>query len=358
MTQTIDKLDKNFAPLEVAEGVRWYDIRTLGVGGRGWDDTEAFYDRLPARAKAIVRPPVWELSRHSTGMNVRFVTDAATISARWTLRTQTYAMPHMPATGVSGLDLYGKKNGRWLWAGTGVPGAQLSNKAVVGNALHGSREYQLFLPLYNGVESVAIGVPEGATIKRAKPRTGKKGKGFVVYGTSIVQGGCACRAGMGYPEIMSRDLDCNVINLGFSGNGPMDLEMAPFLGELAPAVFVLDGLPNMSQEQVVERAEPFIKTLRAARPRTPIVCVESVTYQSEPFQKPGSNGRATKNLRLREAYGRLLKAGVKGLHYVKGGMLLGDVERENLGTVDGVHPTDLGFFRMAKLIGRTVGKLV
>ncbi len=357
-TSTIDKLDKNFVPLEVADGVRWYDIRALGVEGRGWNDTEEFYDRLPARAKAIVRPPVWELSHHSAGINVRFVTNATAISARWTLRSENYAMPHMPATGVSGLDLYGRKSGRWLWAGTGIPGASLTNKVTINGSLDGSREYQLFLPLYNGVTSVAIGIPEGATIKRAKPRSGKKGRGFVVYGTSIVHGGCASRSGMGYPEIMSRDLDCNSINLGFSGNGPMDLEMAPFLGELNPAVFVLDGLPNMSPEQVSQRTEPFVKTLRTARPRTPIVLVENIIYQSQPFQKPGANIRTDKNARLREAFRHLLKVGVKDLFYVKGDTLLGDVERDNFGTVDGVHPTDLGFLRMAKVIGKTVRRFL
>ena len=103
---------------------RWYDVRTLTVEGRGWSDTKSFFDRLPAKAGKIVRSPVWGLSRHSAGICVRFTTDASSIQARWTLLSSGLAMPHMPATGVSGLDLYIKtENGCWRWLAVGQPQA-------------------------------------------------------------------------------------------------------------------------------------------------------------------------------------------------------------------------------------------
>jgi hypothetical protein len=107
-------IDPKTASVDPTTGIHWYDIRPLGVEGQGWADTKAPFDRLPAKAEKTARPPVWGLSRHSTGLCVRFVTDATTIHARWTVTNKNLAMPHMPATGVSGLDLYVKSaNGKW-----------------------------------------------------------------------------------------------------------------------------------------------------------------------------------------------------------------------------------------------------
>lgn len=45
----------------------WRDVREWGVEGRGWSDTERYFDRLPATAKGVVPDAVWDLSRHSAG---------------------------------------------------------------------------------------------------------------------------------------------------------------------------------------------------------------------------------------------------------------------------------------------------
>lgn len=351
----LEKLDKNFAPLEVADGLHWYDVQDLGIEGRGWSDTQEYYHRLPARAKGVVRDGVWELGQNTAGLCVRFVTASPTISARWKLRNENLAMPHMPATGVSGLDLYAKLDGQWLWAGVGIPNGAQSSAVLTQDFTRTKREYMLYLPLYNGVESLAIGLPPDAKLARAPRRPARRQKGIVVYGTSITQGGCACRAGMGYVEILARSLDCQAVNLGFSGNGPMEPEVVRFMAELDPAVFVLDCLPNMNAQQVRERTEVVVNLLRQARPWTPIVLVENIIYQQAPFRMPGANGHEEKNFQLRSAYQRLLKAKVKGLHYVGCRKLLGD---DGLGTVDRVHPTDVGFLRIAKALEPVLRKLI
>src|SRR5471030_100803 len=93
----------------------WFDIRQLDVEGRGWNDTKAFYDRLPAKAEGVVRKPVWDLSRNSAGIYVRFVTDATSIRARWALTDPWLYLPNMTAIGKSGLDLYVKTENGWHW---------------------------------------------------------------------------------------------------------------------------------------------------------------------------------------------------------------------------------------------------
>ena len=349
----IEKLDPNFAKKEAGDDLLWYDLRALGVEGRGWTDTESFYDRLPARAKALVRGPVWELGQNSAGMFVRFVADTNSIAASWKLRFNSLAMPHMSALGMSGLDLYVEDKGRWRWIGIAQPAAFPSNRVSMVTIPRKRRHFCLYLPLYNGVESVSIGIPPDATIAKA-PSPPKSRKPIAIYGTSIVQGGCASRPGLAYSSIIGRRLGRAFINLGFSGNGPMELEIARLLTELDVAAYVLDCVPNMTEKDVPERTEPFVRILREARPKTPIILVESITWQNA---LPGGKAPdyARKNRDYRAAFLRLKKAGVKGLHYVPGGNLLGhDWE----GTVDSVHPNDIGFMRMADVLTAVIRRIL
>jgi len=347
MSQRIEKLDPNFAATAVEDAVQWYDARKLGVQGQGWPETSEAFCRLPDKAKGVVRDAVWELSRHSAGLYVDFMTDADTISARWSLRFEALAMNHMPATGVSGLDLYARDdNGRWRWAGVARPAEFPANETVLATDIAGgSREYRMYLPLYNGTTALEIGVPKGAAI-RAVEYSGTR-KPIVYYGTSITHGGCAARPGMAYPSIIGRWLDWPGINLGFSGNGQAEPEVAQLLAELDAEIFVVDCIPNLSEPLVRERVGPLVETIRAAHPDLPILMVENVVYQRAWLQSPAAQAHDFKNAALREIYERLTGGGMTGLHYVSGYDLLG---QDGEGTVDGVHPTDVGFLQMARVI--------
>jgi hypothetical protein len=286
-------------------------------------------------------------------MCARFVADATQISARWTLRQASLAMPHMPATGVSGLDLYVKADDGWRWLAVGRPSQFPTNLQTLTTGLPpGRREFLLYLPLYNGVESVQIGLPANATLYLVPPRDTKP---IVFYGTSITQGGCASRPGMTYAALVGRWLDRPTINLGFSGNGKMEPEVAALLAELDPAVYVINCLPNMNAEEVTERVEPLVQALRRARPQTPIVLLEDRWYANA-FLLPGTRQRnETSRAALKAAYDRLLSSSVMGLHYLRGeGQLGADGED----TVDGSHPTDLGFMRMAEALRPVLAPLV
>lgn len=338
-------IDPTTAKVDPATGVHWYDVRPLGVEGRAWADTKAPFDRLPAKAEKTVRPAVWGLSRNSTGLCVRFVTDATTIHARWTVTGKTLALPHMPATGVSGLDLYVKtSDGAWRWVANGRPAGETTTAQLASGLAAGEKEYLLYLPLYNGVSAVEVGLPKGATLKKADPRPSGKDKPIVFYGTSITQGGCASRPGMVHTAILGRRLDRPVVNLGFSGNGTLDPELATLLGELDAAVFVLDCLPNLTAAQVGERAEPFVRALRKARPDAPVLLVEDRTYANAAVLPAVAKRNADSRAALKKAFDALVAGGDANLHYLRGDGLLGD---DGEGTVDGSHPTDLGFLRQA-----------
>src|SRR5262245_1866555 len=312
LAKTDPVIDPKTAKVDDKTGVLWYDIRPLGLEGQGWTDVKAPFDRLPEKAEKTARPPVWSLSRHSTGLCVRFVTDATTIHARWTVTNKNLAMPHMPATGVSGLDLYVKTaSGKWQWVANGRPAAETNTMQLASGLAAGEKEYLLYLPLYNGVSSVEIGLPKGTTLKKAPARPAENKLPIVFYGTSITQGGCASRPGMVHTAILGRRFDRPVINLGFSGNGTLDLDIAALLGELDAAVYVLDCLPNLNATQVAERTEPFVKALRKAKPNTPILFVEDRTYANAPALPALAKRNADSRAAFKKGFDALVAGGDK-----------------------------------------------
>lgn len=321
----------------------WADVSDWGVEGQGWQaaDLKSRYDRLPAKAEKIVRPPVWSLSRDSAGISFRFNTDATEIHIRYKLGDAGLAMPHMPATGVSGIDLYGlDSDGKWKWISVSRP-SKVDASLVVKGLDPGMRSYLAYLPLYNSTVSVEVGVPEGKTLEPVAPR---REKPIVFYGTSITHGACASRPGMAHPSILGRRLDRPVINLGFSGNGKMDPELAALLSEIDAAVYVIDCLPNMNGALVGERAEPFVRSLRQARPDTPILLVEDRSFTNSWIFRSRREHHAASREALIRAYDMLVSSDVRNLYYLEGESLLGD---DTEGATDGSHPNDLGFLRQA-----------
>lgn len=347
-------MDPATATSEFGEGMLWYDATALPIDGKGWTDVAVYYDRLPARAEGVVRPPVWGLSRDSAGMAIRFLTNSPAISARWVLRDESLAMPHMPATGVSGLDLYVKLADRWVWLANGRPSQATMQASLATGIPEGMHEYLLYLPLYNGVSSVHIGVNPDAVLAAPPERPETTRRPVLFWGTSITQGGCASRPGMAYPAIVGRMMDRPTINLGFSGNGQMEPEMAAFIAEIDAEVFVLDCCPNLGPEEIAARTEPVVRTLRDAHPDTAIVLMENIIYQKGYFLPAARESYEAKNAELKAAYERLVAAGVTNLHYIPCDNLLGD---DAEATVDGTHATDLGFLRMAQAITPVLNSL-
>lgn len=330
-------------PATAVPAIAWHDVTAWGVEGRGWSDESRarFFDRFPAAAEATLTPAVWNLSRDSAGMLTRFRTDASALHVRVALRSARLAMPHMPASGVSGVDLYARDDGGgWRWVAATKPDAQTNEVVLVSGLAPGEREYAAYLPLYNGVESLEIGVPPGASFTGLEPRV----RPIVFYGTSITHGACASRPGMTHVAILGRRLDRPVLNLGFSGNGRMDAAVGDLLGRLDAACYVIDCLPNMDAALVRERCVPLVRRLRGLRPTTPIVLVEDRRFTNEWITPAKRVFHDDNHAALREAFTSLEAAGVGGLWYVPGDGLLGT---DGEGAVDASHPNDLGFMRQA-----------
>lgn len=349
----IPKLEGNMA---------WFTVQDWGVEGKGWKDTERYYDRLPGKAQGKVRQAVWDLSRHSAGMLCRFETDSPAIHARYSLLSPNIAMPIMPATGVSGLDLYADSGGgrgsgaSSRWVAVTRPTVQKFDGAIATgiDVLSGGRRrsYSLYLPLYNGIESLELGVDVKAAFNPLPPR---RQQPIVFYGTSIMHGASASRPGMSISGIVGRRLNLPVINLGFSGNGRMEPEVGAFLAELDPCAYCIDCLPNMSAEMVAQNAAPLVKQLREAHPDTPIVLVEDRTFTNARFFKSQVEGHTARRAALKKAYEELQAAGIKDLTYIPGDQILGE---DGEAATDGSHPNDLGMMRYADVYEKALRPLL
>jgi hypothetical protein len=322
----------------------WVDAKKLTVEGLGFKDVKSPYDRLPGRAEGVVPPAVWNLSHDSAGALVRFTAATPEIHARWTVTNKNLAGANITAIASSGLDLYARTDaGKWRWLGMGQPTFPETTAALIKGIPATEREFMVYLPLRNGVTSLEFGVPKGAAIKPG-PARASSSKPIVFYGTSITHGIGASRSGMTHVAMLGRIFNREVINLGFSGNGRMEPEVVKLVAELDPAVFVLDCLPNMTAPLVTERTVPGVKLLRDAHPNTPILLVEDRNIQSGFLVEARRKANEANHAALREAFAALQAEPVSRVYYLEGGNLLGD---DGEGTVDGSHPTDLGFARQA-----------
>ncbi|NND08741.1 MAG: hypothetical protein HKN87_20395 [Saprospiraceae bacterium] len=332
----------SFGSQQLSEDLDWYNVEDWGIEGKGWTDTFRYYDRFPKHAKQTVREAVWNLSRHSAGMMTRFRTDAKEVHVRYTLHSERLAMAHMPATGVSGMDLYAEDvTGHSRWVGVSRPVLEETEYKLVDDLSGLSYLFSIYLPLYNGVESLEIGVPKDTVFAPIQPRTAKP---VVFYGTSILHGACASRPGMAFTNILGRRLKVPTMNLGFSGNGRMEPEVASLLAELDARTFVIDCLPNLGPDQVQERAEPFVKILRAKHSSTPILLVEDRSNTNALFKPSRFKHHQDNRKALRETYERLQDQDIPNIYYLSGENLLGT---DGEGATDGSHPNDLGMMRYA-----------
>jgi len=326
--------------------VAWHDVSNWDIEGRAWIDQERsrWFDRLPKKAEGSVTKKVWDLSRSPTGMVVRFETDADTIWVDFSLMNASLNGVNMTPISSSGLDLYARgEGGEWRWVEAVGPRKQTHRGIIVEGLAPGHREYALYLPLRNGIDSLKIGVP---TVAKFEPLQPREVAPIVFYGTSINHGASASRPGMVHTALLGRWFDRPVVNLGFAGNGRMDAAVGELMVDIDAAIYVIDCLPNMNAAAVLEKCVPLVKQLRAAQPDIPIVLVEDRRNPNS-WILPDRNAHHDANhAALRECYAQLRSEGVRDLYYIEGDGLLGD---DGEGTSDGSHPSDLGFWRQAKV---------
>ena len=301
------------------------------------------YDRLPLSYKDKVRGPVWTLSQSSAGISVNFRSNTTSVSAKWEVLADL-EMNHMAETGIKGVDLYIKTGNEWQFVNTGRPEAKVNKSLLISNLPAEMREYKMYMPLYDGVVSLQIGIDSLSIIEKAKKDDRKP---IVFYGTSITQGACATRPGMAYINILSRKLDIPCINYGFSGNGRMETPLVEVISNIDALFYVIDGTGNMKPEEIHENAFPLVEMIRSKHPATPIIFIDGPLSQKSYFDMVERKKIDDKNNMLKSEFEKMIKNGVKNVYYVNSKEIEG-IDHE--GTVDGIHYNDLGFMRFADFL--------
>ena len=341
----LDEIDKNLkVDKEIDKtGLKFYHFedapfKVYGKLERGEDDR--LY-RVPRAIAEATNPGVLTLCTNTAGGRVRFKTNSKRVAiiAKYSESSEIYRACHFPVTGSAGLDLFEGKT----FLGGFVPPFEMPNKAYESViALSGEvreRELTIHLPIYADLSDLFIGLEEGASLSEPDPYTYEKP--VVYYGSSITQGGCAARPGSTYQAILTRWLDCDHINLGFSGSAKGEDSIVDYMASLDMSVFVCDYDHNAPTAQHLEKTHlPLYRKIRAAHPDIPIIFMSRPNGTTRPME------RLPRLEVIKKTYETALKEGDKNVYFL-------DPNEEfpffgDEGTVEGCHPTDLGFYFMAK----------
>ncbi len=357
------------AAAEERKELRMREFDPIDVGaevhGSGWESLAGRFVRLEDSAEGLVRKPVWDLSRNSAGLSLVFRSNTRRLELSFDVFGWK-GMNHMPATGVSGVDLFAyKPDGEELWCAakfmpqfkeeyveTPATGGQAKRIRVTRVSYSfeqidyedGCEEYEwhLYLPLYNTVENFRMAVEEGCRLEWV-PRDERQP--IVVYGTSIAQGACATRPGMAWTNLVERELRYPVVNLGFSGNGKLEAELFALLDQIDAGVYIIDCLPNIKvTDNFEEKLEAGIKLLREHH-SCPILVVDHSGHTND---RTNLSRCFPDELNRRQAalVKRLRKEGIKQLYYLTRNEIAWDKDS----MVEGIHPNDRGMMQQAEAV--------
>jgi len=346
-----------FWVFDASAQIQWYDPLEYEEVIQGRLFEEKNYHRLPSIMQESVRQPVWNLAQQSAGLYLDFITDASMISLEYQVHGPLQ-FPHMPATGVSGLDLYViNEEGNYDWVrGKYSFGDTIRYQFELKQAKIQSQEFRLFLPLYNSIAGLRLGVEELDDFQFLHKKSSPP---IVVYGTSIAQGACASRAGMAWTAILMRALKEPVVNLGFSGNGLLEKELVDWIGETKASLFILDCLPNMqpginmSEPEMRERIQYSVKSLKEKQSETPIILVYHAGLGDSKVDLEKSEQVIFKNRLLQEEFESLKEQGITGLFILN----LEEIGLNEDDFVDGIHPTDGGMKKYSDAFIRKVSQI-
>ena len=346
-----------FGPLVAADApLRWVslpanDVQINGLPWYGENGGELY--RLPVKLKGTYRQPVWQLAQDPSGGRIRFRTDSSLLAIRLEY-PHPPNMKNMHAFGQSGVDLYADG----VYRGTAIADTDSGPGKTVEHTYFKEqprveREITLYLPLYIPVKVLGIGLDSDAHILPARPFA--VSGPVVFYGTSITQGGCASRPGMSYQAILARMLNVDFVNLGFSGNGKGETELARAVAGVPASVFVLDfAQNNPTVDSLAQVYPPFLDAIRGAHPETPILVITPIYAARESW----SRDERLEGMRalIRTVAAKRMGEGDHHLAIVEGTDLLGPSRGDGL--VDGTHPNDLGFQWMAEGLAARIAKIL
>lgn len=354
MSRDIGEIDKKLKVESTLKetDIVFYDSRKTPFQIYGLVDPSVVpFRRLPKELADNVNYQVSILSTNTAGARVRFRTDSEYVAIKAVMPTITH-FPHMPFTGSSGFDLYLYKNGMQTYFKTFVPPINMTDgyESVLHFGNRDEKDIVINFPLYNDLSDLYIGLQADAAVTEGSKYRFKKP--ILYYGSSITQGGCASRPGNCYQSIISRRLDADFLNFGYSSGGCGEENMITYLAKLDIGVFVMDyDYNSYSQEHLAESHPRALQIIRKFKPDLPVILVT----------KPDILLENEDDIKRRDiifsTYSHAIANGDRNVYYIDGYSLFGGEGHDSC-TVDGAHPNDLGFWRMADVIGNTIAQIL
>lgn len=344
MSSALEKIDKNFSIPKTIEkdDIVFYNVLSSPFKIHGLivpKNENEILRRMDSDVAKKVSEGVDRLHTCTAGGRVRFITDSPYIAIRAAM-SNIHKIPHMPLTGTAGFDMYFREGDKEIYKGTFNPPFDIETgyESVI-NCENGEKTVTINLPLYSNVDALFIGLKENSTLKSAPDY--KYNNPIVYYGSSITHGGCSTRPGNTYEGIISRELDCDYINLGFAGNAKGEKEISEYIRNLDMSIFVYDYDHNApTPKHLQETHERMFKEFREVNPHTPVIMLSRPKF----YLTKEEEERARI---VRQTYENALKQGDKNVYHIYGKDLLTGLAQID-GTVDNTHPTDLGFASMAE----------
>ena len=338
-----------------AQEIKWHNAADLTVIGKAIPTSKPFA-RIDGDVYKFNNKTIDTYAGYSTGLAVLFETDSPTIRARWTTGGGNSGA-NMAAILTKGLDLYIMKDGKWVFAGVGTPvmrKAPFSNHEgpIVTDMTKDAKQCILYLPLFDNLESLEIGIVDGSVIK---PMDNPFRHNIIVHGSSITHGASASRAGMTYAARFGRDNGLYTCNLGFSGQCKLQKEYAHYLADIKEVdAFIFDTFSNPTAKEINDRFDEFVDIVRAAHPDVPMIFLQTERRETRNFNVK-REASETEKMKVAETVVRNRMKTDKNIYFIPSEGFLG---YEHIGTADGTHPTDLGFTHMLQVITPKLKKIL
>lgn len=319
----------------------------IKVFGVPFFDEKKKLERLPIELREKLTNLEF-LGRRCPGARIGFRTDADTFTVRISLKTLSPDVGMSLYACQSASVMVGDRQNSVFAALINPPNYDTKVFEKTVSKSSDMEEVTIWLLRNEEIENVEIIFPDNARVEEPTPY--KYGKALY-YGSSITEGGCCCNVTNGYNAILSRWLDLDYYNFGFSGRAEGEIEMADYINTIDMSLFILDydhNAPNV--EHLRKTHEPFFKRIREKNPNLPILMLSKpdFDYTSDSWERREV---------IKNTYNNAIKAGDKNVYFIDGETYFGEYDR-HLCTIDRIHPNDLGFYRMANVILPTMKKML
>lgn len=327
--------------LAQTDSIVYTDAATFYMSGKLFR-TNNPYQRIDTAKYPALPPPVKRLLTHSAGLAICFTSNSTSISAKWCIsKPLTYS--NMTTINSQGLNLYVEKKGKWQFAGVGKPGTKKCAEAlIVENMEKGEKNFLLYLPTYNELNSLEIGVQQGSTIKSMANAFKKR---IAVYGSSVTQGASASRSGLAYPAVLSRHLGYDFINIGMSGSAKMEPSVVAMVNDVEADAYLLDCIPNASVQQIKDRTMNMVMAIQKAHPGKPIILLNSISREQGFVDTKMGATVVAQNRAADSIANVLLTKHTKDFYFIDVKNFFGD---DHEASTDYAHPNDLGSYRFVQ----------